>query len=130
MDKKIIEAITFEKERVFPIIAFAVGLLYTSYKLVELSNSKTIKSSREIPVPTSSYLVVGHMLSLGEFPGATVHKWHEQLGPIIKLHMGVQTWIMVADPILAQKILVLHGTKSAFRPYSHFSYHIHSKRGA
>lgn len=124
MDNKKIQ-ILVEKERVLPIMAIAVGLLYTSYKLIKSNKIK----SREIPVPKTGYPIVGHMFSLGELPSSTVHTWHQQLGPIIQLQMGVQTWIMVADPVLAHKIMVLHGTKTSFRPYSHFSYYIHGKEG-
>ncbi|KAG2200914.1 hypothetical protein INT47_003149 [Mucor saturninus] len=130
MDNKIMQVLSPENKRAITVIGFAIGLLCTSYTLVELSNKKKrVRSSREIPAPKSGYPVVGHMFSLGDLPSTTVHAWHQELGPIIQLNMGVQTWIMVADPVLAHKIMVVNGTKSAFRPYSHFSYYIHGKEG-
>jgi hypothetical protein len=62
-------------------------------------------------VPDCSYFYIGHVFSLGEIPGKTVEEWHNKLGPIIKLYMGVQTWIVVADPILSHKIFVTNGAK-------------------
>lgn len=45
------------------------------------------------------------MLSLGELPGRKITEWHKEFSPTIKLDMGVQTWIMVGDPVLAQRFL-------------------------
>lgn len=122
--------LSFEKNKTLVFAASSTVILYASYKLIRvLSNSnKNEQSFKDIPVPDSSYLYVGHMLSMGKVPGKTVEKWHNQLGPIIKLYMGTQIWIMVADPVLAHKIFVTNSSKTSFRPSSHFS-HLYSKGG-
>ncbi|KAL0579402.1 hypothetical protein ABG067_008645, partial [Albugo candida] len=73
-------------------IVVASSVLYSSYRLI--SGSNKLKGLKDIPEPKSSYPYVGHLLSLGEFPSKTVTQWHKELGPIIKLRMGAQTWIM------------------------------------
>lgn len=103
-------------------------VLYSSYKLITGTNKKP-KGLKEIPVPKSSYPYVGHMFSLGELPGETISKWHKEFGPILKLHMGAQTWIMVDDPTLAQKIFVSNGAETSYRPECEFNYRYHSMNG-
>ncbi|KAI7891882.1 cytochrome P450 [Mucor mucedo] len=113
--------LSIEKDKKTAIVLSTV-LLFTSYKLIRaLTNKSKSQSTKEIPVPGSSYWYVGHMFSMGELPGKTVEEWHRQLGPIIKLYLGVQTWIMIADPILAHKVFVTNSAKTSFRPKSHFT---------
>lgn len=109
-------------------IAVASTLLYMSYRAFNAANKKK-EGSREIPVPGSSYPFVGHMLSLGESPVNTISKWHNELGPILKLNMGAQTWIMVDDPALAQKIFVGNGAQTSYRAESFYAHKQYSKGG-
>lgn len=110
-----------DSKNVLPIVSItaAVSIFYTSYQI--FFSQKRV-ASKKIPVPGSSYPYVGHMLSLGDLPGKTVAKWHEELGPIIKLRMGVQNWIMVNDPILAHKIFVVRGAETSHRPYNTYAH--------
>lgn len=118
----------FERKEIVPIvsIAAATSVLFASYRLIK-SNKK--KGTKEIPVPGSAYPYVGHMLSMGELPGRKVSEWINELGPIIKLRMGVQTWIMIGDPALAHKIFVSNGAESSFRPHSVYSHDHYSLNG-
>lgn len=109
-------------------IAVASSILYTYYRILTRTNKKK-ESSREIPVPGSSYPLVGHMFSLGEKPGETISKWHAELGPIIKLNMGAQTWVVVDDPALAQKVFVGHGAETSYRVESTYSFKHYSMGG-
>lgn len=112
-----------EKEKRTVIAISTAIILYSSYKCIRAFNNKKKndhQQNKEIPVPGSSYWYVGHMFSMGELPGKTVQAWHRQLGPIIKLYLGVQTWIMISDPILAHKVFVTNSAKTSFRPKSHF----------
>lgn len=124
----------FEKKEVVPIVSIAAAatLLYASFKLISTSSSSNKKNKqgfKEIPVPGSAYPCVGHILSLGELPGNKVSKWHKELGPIIRLRMGVQTWITVDDPILAHKIFVSQGVESSHRPEPIYGYNHYSLQG-
>lgn len=109
-------------------ITVASSVLYTCYRIFSAANKKK-ESSREIPVPGSSYPFVGHMLSLGESPVNTISKWHAELGPILKLKMGAQTWVMVDDPALAQKIFVGYGAQTSYRAESIYAHKQYSKGG-
>lgn len=128
---------TVRKEKSLPITAAATALLlYTSYKYLTSSSAnssnninKTKQGIKEIPVPGSKYPYVGHMLSLGDLPAKKISEWHRELGPILKLQMGVHTWILVEDRLLAQKIFVTHGTETSFRPHSIYAYHHYSMEG-
>lgn len=107
-------------------LAATSTIFYAAYKTI--NNKKTIKY-KEIPQPGSSYPYVGHMFSLGELPAETASKWHKELGPIIKLRMGVVTWIIVDDPALAHKIFVTHGVDTSHRPQSYYTHILGSKGG-
>jgi hypothetical protein len=97
-------------------VAVASSALYTSYRLI--ASSKKNQGLKKIPEPGSSYPYFGHVLSLGEFPSKTITQWHAELGPIIKIRMGAQTWIMIDDPALAHKVFVTNGADTSHRPDS------------
>lgn len=110
-------------------VAAVSSILYATYKSVSNDNKKNQTYGKEIPSPKSSYPYVGHMLSLGSSPWNTITQWHEELGPIIKLKMGAQTWIMVDDPALAHKIFVSNGAETSYRPKMMFPYKLASMGG-
>lgn len=116
--------------RNFPLVATAVALLYTSYQITSSFIKRKQSQYKEVPMPTDGcYPVVGHLLSLGD--EAQLEKnlsvWHKKLGPIVKLKLGVQTWIFVSDPHLAQKIFVANGVKVSGRRKTvfHQNYYSH-----
>lgn len=107
----------------------ASAILYSTYCGVFKGDQKKIQGTKEIPIPSSKYPYIGHFLSLGELPARTIEKWHNELGPIVKLQMGRQTWISVNCPILAQKIFVTHGAETSYRPHTIFTQDYHSMNG-
>ncbi|GAA5798379.1 hypothetical protein HPULCUR_003781 [Helicostylum pulchrum] len=109
----------FEKEKALSAIAVTLVILYASSKLISSPNKK---SSKEIPMHRSAYPYVGHLLSLGKLPTTTVAEWHKELGPIIKIKMGAQTWVSIDNPRLAHQLLVINGSKTSSRPESYFSH--------
>lgn len=118
--------------RTLPRVATAVALLYTSYQITSYFLKKKQSQYKDIPMPTDGYYpFVGHLLSLGD--EAQLEKklavWHKNLGPIIRLKLGVQTWIFVNDPHLAQKIFVANGVKVSGRRKTvfHHNYYSHGK---
>jgi hypothetical protein len=113
-------------------ISAAMAVLYSAYKLA--SNSSKKKTNQEqglkkIPVPSGSYPIFGHLLSLGVNPGRTIANWHKELGSIIKIHMGVKEWILVDDPALAHKIFVTYGAVCSNRIHQTYSSHYYSIDG-
>lgn len=111
-----------------PVIVGTTVCLFISYKIINSLINRN-KLYKEIPVPGSAYPYVGHMFSLGELPCETISAWHKELGPIIKIRMGVQTWISIDSPQMAHKILVTNGAKTSQRPRSVFGHDIYSGGG-
>ncbi|KAL9541409.1 hypothetical protein MBANPS3_009135 [Mucor bainieri] len=120
-----------------PIISItaAAAVLYSTCRFVSLiskskrSNNNTFHNATEIPTPGSRYPYIGHMLALGNAPSKKLIQWHKELGPIIKIHLGQQTWVLVDSPELAHKIFVTHGSQTSFRPYSTYASEHYSFRG-
>lgn len=124
----------FKNDKAAPIVSIAAAttLLYASYRLISTSNRNRKKREsglKDIPVPGSCYPYVGHMFSLGDLPGETMSKWHRELGPIIHVKMGCQTWISLTDPVLAHKVFVTNGAHTSFRPYTTYSHEYYSFKG-
>ena len=115
-----IKSARFDKDHILPIVTIAVAatLVFSTCKFISYKKSK---NGKEIPSPSCGYPYIGHMWSFGPLPGRTVSKWHQELGPIIKLKMGCRIWIVLDDPILAHKIFVTHGVDTSYRPYSTYS---------
>lgn len=113
-------------------VSAAIAVLYTTYKMVSNSSKKRAarkQGLREIPVPSGSYPVFGHLLSLGSNASKTISKWHQELGPIFNIHMGVKTWLLINDPALAHKIFVTHGAQTSNRIHQTYSSHYYSIDG-
>ncbi|KAI8355565.1 cytochrome P450 [Blakeslea trispora] len=106
-------------------VAAATALIFSSYYLISSSKrrNKHGKYTREIPTPGDSVPIFGHLLALGDVPSIAVNKWHKEHGPIIKLKMGVKTWVLVDDPFLAHKIFVNNGAQASYRPYGEYGHH-------
>lgn len=67
------------------------------------------------------------MLSLGSIPAMQFKKWHDETGPIYKVRMGKQTWVMISDPYLAHEIFVKNGANTSSRPYHRFNCDIYAR---
>lgn len=119
-----------DRREAFPIvsIAAATSVLYASYRLLR-DNRRHTKGLKEIPVPSAKVPYFGHLITLGDMPGNKITEWHKELGPILELHMGIQTWVSVDDPELAHKIFVRHGTETSYRPPSIYTQEYYSMHG-
>ncbi|KAI8986528.1 cytochrome P450 [Pilobolus umbonatus] len=117
-----------------PLIGIAAAtslLLYSAYKTISGSRDPfyDYKGTKDIPTPGSAYPLVGHLMSLGSLPHRKIAAWHEELGPIIRIRMGVQNWISISDAQLAHKIFVSNGVNASNRPKAIFHYKYHSRQG-
>ncbi|KAI9274022.1 cytochrome P450 [Helicostylum pulchrum] len=121
---------SLERKDLFPVvsIAAAASIFFASYQFFS-SGQNNKQEYKKIPTPGSRYPYVGHMYSLGAVPGSTIRKWHNELGPIFNLKMGIRNWFMVDDPVLAQKIFVTNGAKTSFRAHHVFSVDHYSMGG-
>ncbi|KAI9264099.1 cytochrome P450 [Phascolomyces articulosus] len=84
------------------------------------SSSKAIDGSKEIPEPKGGLPYLGHMFALGNQPVTQLNQWHEELGPIYSIRMGVKQWVFVNDPYLAHEIFNVNGRFTADRPHTTF----------
>ncbi|KAI9269409.1 cytochrome P450 [Sporodiniella umbellata] len=60
------------------------------------------------------------MLALRSSPFKQLEKWHRETGPIYKIDVGDQLWVMIDDPYLAHDVFVKCGTVTSSRPYHRF----------
>ncbi|KAG2204058.1 hypothetical protein INT47_007052 [Mucor saturninus] len=121
-----------EREKIVPVVSIAAATVFLLSSHMWLSTYKDNKSDKEvkkIPIPGSRYPYFGHMFSLGTSPGEVIVAWHRELGPIIELRMGIQTWIMIDDPILAHKVFVSNGAVASNRPYMTFAHNHYALKG-
>ncbi|KAI8985484.1 cytochrome P450 [Pilobolus umbonatus] len=84
---------------------------------------------KEIPVPEEGYPYIGHLLALGNHPSHQVRLWHQKLGPIFGLHMGIKNWIFINDPELAHNVLATNGAYASNRDYNTFGHKYYSIHG-
>ncbi|KAG0781276.1 hypothetical protein G6F17_008731 [Rhizopus arrhizus] len=108
-----------------------LALLSTLYLLKSSRSTKEKEGMKEIPYPRGSinWPIFGHMLSLGNCPSSRVTQWHNENGPIIKINMGKQLWVMISDPLLAHEFFVKAGKSTSSRPHHRFSVDILSRYG-
>ncbi|CAO3700530.1 hypothetical protein CU097_006965 [Rhizopus azygosporus] len=116
------------KEHQKALAASGIALALTIYLIKRVSDKKN-KTYKEIPYPAGStnWPIFGHMLSLGSTPVMQFKKWHEETGPIYKVRMGKQTWVMISDPYLAHEIFVKNGANTSSRPYHRFNSDIYAR---
>ncbi|KAI9321051.1 cytochrome P450 [Dichotomocladium elegans] len=89
---------------------------------------KKTKIAGEIPIAYGNLPYFGHMLQFktGEIQAITMAKWHRDLGPIIRVNMGVKPWVVVADPHMAHEILSINGIATSNRPSHTYANRIQS----
>lgn len=57
---------------------------------------------------------------MGAMPAHKITEWHKKLGPILRIKMGVQDWVFVSDPIIAQELFASQGAVTSGRPFLTF----------
>ncbi|KAI9486152.1 MAG: cytochrome P450 [Benjaminiella poitrasii] len=73
-----------------------------------------------IPTPKGAVYYLGHIPLMGSMPAHKITEWHRQLGPILRIRMGVQNWVFISDPYIAHDVFVSQGTLTSGRPYLTF----------
>ncbi|RCH92867.1 hypothetical protein CU097_003492 [Rhizopus azygosporus] len=73
--------------------------------------------------------MTGHMPLLGQIPGEIFTKWHHEYGPIFRIKMGVQNWLILGNAQIAHDILVSKGSVTVGRPEQTFLTKVHGKGG-
>ncbi|OAD05122.1 CYP5206 protein [Mucor lusitanicus CBS 277.49] len=93
----------------FTLMSSAAAAYYMNKKHTRISflkNHKTTTHTEQIPSPPNKFPIIG---------------------PLYQLQLGSQTWIMIADPIIAHEIFVKQGSKSSSRPYHTFAVKIYGR---
>lgn len=72
---------------------------------------------------------IGHIPKMGSIPAHKITEWHRELGPIIRVKMGVQDWVFISDPIIAQDIFAAQGAITSDRPFTTYDFGIYSQGG-
>ncbi|ORZ02475.1 cytochrome P450 [Syncephalastrum racemosum] len=113
------------REQLLPLasVAGAALALYTAYRATRTSKDAGYD---EIPSPKGSLPYLGHLISLGNEPAVQMAKWQRECGPIFRVYMGVQPWIMIGDPYLAHEIFVTNGAATSGRPFQVYSHRYYS----
>ncbi|KAI9276029.1 cytochrome P450 [Sporodiniella umbellata] len=110
----------------FYIALFGLSLISIYFFTQKKPNAKG--EIKEIPTPNTVKLpIFGHMLSLGSAPFTKLMKWHREVGPIFKLNIGDQVWVMIDDPYLAHEVFVKAGHTTSSRPNHRYIKDIYSK---
>ncbi|KAG2230874.1 hypothetical protein INT48_003037 [Thamnidium elegans] len=119
-------------ERLIPILSAVAATTVTAYYVKRIiSSSKKISNNgaEEIPVPDGAMYYLGHIPQMGSVPAHKITEWHKELGPILKVKMGVQDWVFISDPMIAQEIMATQGAITSGRPYLTFGNGISGKGG-
>ncbi|KAI9263718.1 cytochrome P450 [Sporodiniella umbellata] len=97
--------------------------------LVVRKNNKKKDGFKDIPsVSSIRWPIVGHLLSMGSSPFKQIDEWYKKTGPIFKLDVGNQPWVVVCDSDMAYKLLVLSANTTSSRPYHRFLTETFSKK--
>ncbi|KAI9028246.1 cytochrome P450 [Phycomyces nitens] len=110
----------------------ALVLAYSIHSFVSLKRNTDVwnrKGYMKIPTPQDRYPYFGHMLSMGKKPFLQLEKWHQELGPVVHIQMGIQPWVLISDPYIAHELFVKNEVKSSDRMRHAFTYDAYSKRG-
>ncbi|KAL9544497.1 hypothetical protein MBANPS3_007598 [Mucor bainieri] len=85
------------------------------------------KKYRVIPTPSGSVFYFGHKLLLGDISAHKIAEWHKELGPILRVKMGNEDWIYVADAGMAHELFTSEDSlASSSSPHFMFGNGTHS----
>ncbi|KAI9282604.1 cytochrome P450 [Sporodiniella umbellata] len=99
------------------------GLSLISIYLLIQRKLKEDKDIKKIPYPSS---VSWPVLALASSPVQKISDWHKEAGPIYKIDVGDQLWIMIDNPYLAHDVFVTAGSTTSSRPHHYFLSEIHA----
>ncbi|KAI7904795.1 cytochrome P450 [Cokeromyces recurvatus] len=101
-------------------IGFATYCIKRLFSKDKKTKTKQAKEYETIPSPKGAIYYLGHTPLLGKIPAHRITEWHRQLGPILRIQMGVQDWVFISDPYMAHDLFATQGTITSGRPYLTF----------
>ncbi|KAI9477132.1 cytochrome P450 [Zychaea mexicana] len=113
---------SLHKDRVLPFASAVTAAALTAYAFYRRYYQDSINNVppglRGIPSPSAPLPYAGHLFFLGSQPVIQLMQWHQELGPVIRIQMGVKTWLMISDPHIAQELLVASQNSTSGRPFT------------
>ncbi|KAI7858756.1 cytochrome P450 [Circinella umbellata] len=96
----------------------AIALLTTviwKFSLSTNSNGEMVPYAG-IPTPKGNAPYIGHLFTIGSDLIKRSHEWHQELGPIFYMKVGVRPFLIISDPNIAHELLVSNGRFTSSRP--------------
>ncbi|KAI7864006.1 cytochrome P450 [Spinellus fusiger] len=113
-----------------PVRSAGVVVLCTAlYAIYSSSKDKKRDGLDKIPMPKGNYPLFGHIPHFSEDSFFKVHEWHNELGPMVHVKMGVQDFVFISDTVLAHEIFNTNGNVSSGRPPNKFGDGLYSLGG-
>eukprot|EP01018_Ginkgo_biloba_P018190 Gb_34291 [translate_table: standard] len=81
-----------------------VSLLFLVFNVWDIAYRKKAK----LPPGPPGWPVVGNLFQIGNMPNESLFHLAKKYGPIITLHLGVKTTIVVSSPDMAKEVLKIH----------------------
>ncbi|CAO3592834.1 unnamed protein product [Absidia cylindrospora] len=129
------------------VVSITVGMAYRSFQgffyattTQETDPSKNITCTgrhrqhhpynhyTQIPTPRFAFPIFGHIPFLGSNVALKIHQWHQEYGSLLRLKMGSQDWLLIADPYYAHELFTKHDNEPMTRPYHRFVDEYYSKQ--
>ncbi|KAI9246470.1 cytochrome P450 [Phascolomyces articulosus] len=122
-------------------IVSIVAAIFTLYGIYNISSSTILFGKKkelpdgvkEIPTPSGALPYFGHIFQVpSELPALKFDEWHKKYGPLIRVKMGVKSWLIIGDRYHANNLLKVHGSMTSGRAYHLFlmEYNSMNQKGA
>ncbi|RCH93970.1 hypothetical protein CU097_009864 [Rhizopus azygosporus] len=72
---------------------------------------------------------LGHFSYLAPNPGRKMSEWHQELGSIYHIKIGIQDWVSIEDVEAANEIFVTKGSATSSRLFYTFGTDVHGEGG-
>ncbi|KAI9282684.1 cytochrome P450 [Sporodiniella umbellata] len=123
----------------FGTIALTLITIWWVRRKIAKPDSHNTCRTKQIPCPKGRYFYFGisiwklliyikrHLFTLGKNFGSKVTEWHEKLGPIFRIQIGVQSWVFIGNSQVAHEIFTTKDMLSSGRPFCGFGRDVHSQ---
>ncbi|KAI9489087.1 hypothetical protein BDB00DRAFT_876756 [Zychaea mexicana] len=100
------------------VLAIVAGAGALAYYRLQKSDDEDINYEilNTIPTPKGMKPYVGHLLCFDKLTGYKFRDWHQELGPVIRVQLGVQPCILISDPQIAHELFAVNGAVASNRP--------------
>ncbi|KAI7872669.1 cytochrome P450 [Spinellus fusiger] len=103
----------------YPLQSVAVGAAFCA--IYYSSKDKRVDRFDKLPMPSEKYPYLGHPPYIGENSFLKLYEWHQKLGPLLHIKMGVKDFLFISDPNIAHEIFTVNGGITTLRPSNKFN---------